>query len=256
MQCWWILPSQKMTPLRPTTGGERSPTRAPTQRYDIGMPERGRQGLPEQNDMYAQESEEIWDLFREGNDNDWGSDGMNFDELESAVPSSHAHPTPSASSLAGPRCVQGHLTRPSSLQEEGSSTACCSSNVDQGTPGGVTLSSGIGRGKAPCCGHPPGLPKVPATPLPAMSSSGPAAHTQCPRIWQTLGSHPKSSPSGTSPGGDINPPPPLIYPSGHRSPGGASGAGSTDEDQVHQDEIHQWRGVQEHPSEDTIIRGT
>ena len=101
------MPSETSTLLRPTTEGKRPPTGVPVslgppsrpmQRYDIGTPERGRQGQLQQDDMHAHEHEEIHDLFREDSHNNWESDGVNLadqeiqdltneaDEMGSAVP--------------------------------------------------------------------------------------------------------------------------------------------------------------------------
>ena len=89
-----------------------------------------------------------------------------------------APPTPSTSSMDGPRCTQGHLVRPSRHQEEEPPTACCSSRVDPNKLGGVQIRSGQGQNTPPCFGQPSGLPAVPSRasrPLPPMSSTGPAA---------------------------------------------------------------------------------
>ena len=55
------------------------------------------------------------------------------DELEAAAPDAAVPPTPSASSLDGPRCIQGYLIRPELAQEEEPSTS-------SGTAGTCTVS--------------------------------------------------------------------------------------------------------------------
>ena len=47
-------------------------------------------------------------------------------ELATALPNVTAPPTPSASSMYGPKCTQGHLVHPGRHQEEKPSTARCS----------------------------------------------------------------------------------------------------------------------------------
>ena len=68
----WILPSQMVTPMKPTTGRERTPTWAPTsygppspqtQRYDSGSPGHHRQAEETRHAKHGSQ-EEIRDLFR------------------------------------------------------------------------------------------------------------------------------------------------------------------------------------------------
>ena len=59
---------------------------------------------------------------------------QNADELQAAAPSQAAPPTPSSSSVDGPRCMQVHLVRPSRQEEESPSTVCNCNIVSSDTP--------------------------------------------------------------------------------------------------------------------------
>ena len=136
------------------------PPNAQTQRYDIGTPERGRQGRPQQGDVCAQENEERRDLFKEDSHNDWDSDGLSLaeheaivlanaaGELEGSMPGSHSQPTPPTSSTSRPTCVQGHLVRPSSQHSQTSCSKTLNHITKSSCPRNLTVQDVI-SGRTP-----------------------------------------------------------------------------------------------------------
>ena len=122
--------------MRPTTGGERTPSGAPvsfgpspqTQRYGLGTPRPHHRALRQHDGQETQRN--IQDPFREDALSTWELDGEDHfgedavdlaekvDELETVAPSCAPPPTPSSSSLEGPRRIQGHLVRPSCREEK------------------------------------------------------------------------------------------------------------------------------------------
>ena len=178
----WILRSKMATPDRPTSSGLQSPSGAPmqfgpnpqTQEYSRPSPccvSPARWG-----NHYARESgEEECELFGvvppDQEENPLGVPAeceAHQDELYNA--SSPSVSNSMASNLAGPRCIDGQLVRPTPPSDASPSTACQASTVC--APGGVPL------GKAPPgFGSPTGIvpsrriPPPPPPPAPVQPSN-------------------------------------------------------------------------------------
>ena len=128
----WILASELMTPVKPTTGGIQS-LRGPPVQYG---PSPVTQQTSRQHDLPV--------------------------PLQAARISQPAEPTESSTSTSG-RCIGGRLVRPSQREEESPSTACNSSTVSISIQGGVQLGS---VAQPPSFGKPPGIVQEPSAPLP------------------------------------------------------------------------------------------
>ena len=117
-------------------------------------------------------------------------------ELDRAAAPSHSNAN--ASNLAGPRCINGELARPTPPRDYSPSTACQASTV--------CASKGVRLGKAnpPCFGAPPGINQVPSRrlqppppPPPSGNSSSLAANpVSYPMPWTPLNTRPKCSGGG------------------------------------------------------------
>ena len=135
----WILPSEIETPDRPTSSGlqSESPSGAPmqfgpspqTQEYSRPSP----CCIPpaQWKNHYARESEEECELFGDippgHEENPVGAPAeceAHQDELHHA--STLSVSTSMASNLAGPRCINGQLARPTPPSDDSPSTGLCS----------------------------------------------------------------------------------------------------------------------------------
>ena len=148
----WILPDELETPDRTTCSGLQSPMRAPVQ---LGPSPQTREyshpspcGIPpaQWGDMHARDpGEEECELFGDvpaGHDGNVmgmpSNGGEHQDELDNAA-ASHASDS-MAATLAGPRCVNGQLMRPTPPNDDSPSTACRPNVVN--APGGIALGRG------------------------------------------------------------------------------------------------------------------
>ena len=212
----WILHTEMMsTPDRPTSSGLQSPSGAPmkfgpsplTQEYHHTSP----CCVPpaQWGNHHARESgEEECELFGDvppGHEEHLPEEAPQHeahqDELDRA-----AIPSPSnaiASNLAGPRCINGELVRPTPPSDDSSSTACQASVVR--APGGVRL----GKANPPCFGSPPGI--VPSRRIP---SPPPPAE---PRQNSTSAVNPVSYPMQWTPLHTRKPLPKLLLPLNYKS---------------------------------------
>ena len=194
----WILRSEMLsTSDRPTTSGLQSPSGVPTQCGPSPATQEDCRQSPcrvppaQWGNRFARESgEEEHELFGdlpaahvEPLQDDAAQHEAHQDELDRA-----AVPSPSnASNLAGPRCINGELVRPTPPRDDSPSTACQASTVC--ASGGVRL----GKANPPCFGAPPGIVPVPSREIPPpppppsrQSSSSAANPVTYPMPWTPL----------------------------------------------------------------------
>ena len=177
----WILPDELETPDRPTSSGLQSPIAAPVQLGPSPQTRKYSHPSPccippaQWGDMHARDpGEEECDLFgdvpagHEANVMSVPSDGEEHqDELDNAA-ALHASDS-MAATLAGPRCVNGQLLRPTPPNDDSPSTACRPNVVN--APGGGALGRGppgFGQspGRVPSRQMAPPPPPPPPAPLP------------------------------------------------------------------------------------------
>ena len=221
----WILPSEMTSTLdRPTSSGLQSPSGVPVQFGPSPLTQEYRHPSPccappaQWGNHHARESgEEECELF--------GDVSLGHEESLPEVPSQHearqdeldsasipSVPNSIASNLAGPRCINGQLVRPTPPSDDCPSTACQASTVC--APGGVAL------GKAPPgFGSRPGIvpsrkiPPPPPPPEPRQHNTSAVNPASYPMQWTPLHTRPKTA------GGDGPP---------DGSGGGGTGSGAGD----------------------------
>ena len=193
----WILASELMTPVRPTTGGLRTPESAPvrydpspvTQQYnhrsDLSVPP-ARWG---DRNLQRYEDEEEVDLFQDALQPGGQAGGpieqylfmAQQDELNTAsVPRPIQPPERSQPNLA--RCVDGRNPPPQPPRDDSLSTTCDSGTASISMP----------------------LPPPPPPPPSSSTMSTATAPQVYPLKWTPLGAKPKTPP-GDPPSGSNNP---------------------------------------------------
>ena len=197
--CSWILPSELMTPLGPTTGGVQTPAGQPIQygpspeihqysrRPDLSVPVRKKKDVNYLEIPCSQEENNQKIMSNKIYSWRTRTSCRLREFLNLQTRKSHPRSIPFDAL---------RFVRPRQHDEETPSTACNSSTVSPSTPGGVRL----GAAEPPCFGQPPGLVHVPSIPLPlppprTFTNTSSNAEVY-PRQWTPLGAKSKTPPGG------------------------------------------------------------